>query len=174
MKSATKIISEFGQMGHPLGRSINRDEVPKLTTMLIQRLGLSKSELDFTPASLKLLENELLDLHQRMDLQSLSEEEIILLVREISAYIGEVMVLHAEGKWESLGTLWSTRVVIEGNIKVTKEGRRRITSSVAYSLGNLGAAALDIVSKGNTPPLYKTYLSAKRKTVKEELKNVRR
>ena len=88
MKSATRIISEFGQKGHPLGKSIRQEEVPELTTRLRQRLGLSESELDFTPDSLKRLEDELLELPQRMDLQSLSEEEIVHLVREISAYIG--------------------------------------------------------------------------------------
>jgi hypothetical protein len=45
---------------------------------------------------------------------------------------------------------------------------------VAFPLGAIGAAALDMVSVGKKPLLYRDYLSAKKKTVKEELKNDKR
>jgi len=131
---------------------------------------MSESELDITPASLKRLEDKLFEMTQENWRENYSEEEIVQFVREISAYVGEVLVLHAGCKWEPLGTLWSTHIVIEGDVKVTKEGRSRFVPLVAFPLGAIGAAALDMVSVGKKPLLYRDYLSAKKKTVKEELK----
>jgi hypothetical protein len=170
MKTITKIVSEFGQKGHPLGKSIYRDEVPSLISRLRQRLGMSQSELDLTPASLKSLEDKLFEKTQKKWGETYNEEEIVQFVREISAYVGEVLVLNAGCEWEPLGTLWSTHIVIKGNVKVTKEGRSRIVPSVAIPLGAIGATALEMVSAGQKPLLYKEYVSAKKKMFKEELK----
>ncbi len=172
METVTKIVSEFGRKGHPLGKSIYREDVPSLVFHLRQRLGMSDSELDLMPVSLKRLEEKLIEMSQDKWCETYSQEEIVQFVREISAYVGEVLVIHAECKWESLGTLWSTHLVIEGNVKVTKEGRSRFVPSVAIPLGAIGAVALDMVSVGKKPMLYREYLSAKKKSVKEELKNV--
>ncbi len=105
MKSALRIVSEFERKGHPLGKGISREEVPSLVSKLINRLGISDSELDYEPISLKRLEDKLSEFSQGADLQMYSEEEIVQLVREITAYLGEVLALHANGRWESLGTL---------------------------------------------------------------------
>lgn len=170
MTTATKLVSEFGRKGHPLGKSIYRDEVPSLVSQLRHRLGMSEAELDLTPASLKRLEDKLFELPHDKRIEVLSEDEIVQFVREIAAYIGEVLLVHAEGRWEPLGTLLSTKIVFEGNIKITKEGHKRTVPSMAFSLGNIGAAALDMISLGRRPLFYRDYLSAKKKTIKEELK----
>ncbi len=174
METVTKIVSEFGRKGHPLGKSIYREDVPSLVFHLRQRLGMSDSELDLTPVSLKRLEEKLIEKSQEKWSEIYSQEEIVQFVREISAYVGEVLVIHAGCKWEPLGTLWSTHLVIDGNVKVTKEGRSRFVPSVALPLGAIGAVALDMVSVGKKPMLYRDYLSAKKKSVKEELKNVKK
>jgi hypothetical protein len=171
MRTATKLVFDFARVEHPLGKSIYREEVPILASNLRQRLGMSESELDFTPSGLKRLEDRMFELSQKLDLGNLSDEDLVQFVREIAAYVGEVLVLHAEGRWETLETLWSTIIVFEGSIKLTKEGRKRMVSSVAFSLGNIGAAALDMITVGKKPLLYRDFLSAKKKTVKEELKN---
>jgi hypothetical protein len=124
------------------------------------------------PVSLKRLEEKLIEMSQKKWSETYSQEEIVQFVREISAYVGEVLVIHAGCKWKPLGTLWSTHLVIEGNVKVTKEGRSRFVPSVAIPLGAIGAVALDMVSVGKKPMLYREYLSAKKKSVKEELKIV--
>jgi hypothetical protein len=126
--------------------------------------------LDLTPVSLKRLEDKLFQKAQEKWRDTYSEEEIVQFVREISAYVGEVLVLNAGCEWKPLGTLWSTHIVITGNVKVTKEGRSRIVPSVATPLGAIGAAALDMVSAGQKPLLYKEYVIAKKKTVKEDIK----
>jgi hypothetical protein len=171
MRTATRLVFDFAREGHPLGKSIYREEVPILASELRQRLGMTESELDFTPASLKRLEDKLLELPQKTEIQNFSDEEIVQFVREVAAYVGEVLVLHAAGRWEPLGTLWSTHLVFEGDIRIIKEGRRRIAPSVAFSLGGIGVAAWDMISLGKKPNLYKDYQTAKKKMVKEELKS---
>lgn len=132
---------------------------------------MSEPELDFTPVSLKRLEDKLIELPQNADIQNFSDEEIVQLVREVAAYVGEVLVLHADGKWRPLKDLWSTHVVIEGDIRIIKEGQRRVAPSIAFSLGAIGTAAWDMISLGKKPSLYKDYQSARKKMVKEELKS---
>jgi hypothetical protein len=83
-----------------LGKSIHQKKVPILTSQLRQRLEMSEAELDFTPASLERLEDKLFELLQKIDIQTLTDEDIVQFVREISAYFGKVLVVHAEGNWE--------------------------------------------------------------------------
>lgn len=172
--TGTRIIFDFIKVGHPLGQIITREEVPSLASRLRRRLEMSESELDFSPTSLKRLENKLFELSQMTQTQNYSDEEIIQFIREIAAYVGEVLVLHADGKWRSLQDLWSTQVIFEGDIKITKEGRQRVAPSVVFSLGNIGAGVWDMISIGRKPHLYKDYLSGKKKKVKEELKTKKR
>ena len=169
MKSALRIVSEFERKDHPLGKSIYRGEVPLLVSQLIIRLGIPESELNYEPTSLKRLEDKLFELSLSVDLQIFSEEEIVQLVREITAYLGEVLVLHANGRWESLGTLLSTNVIVEGDIKIVKEGQRRVVPSVAFRPGFTGAGAWDMIIAGRKPILFREYVDAKKKTIKEEL-----
>lgn len=174
MRTATRIVFNFIREEHPLGRIINREEVQTLASKLGERLGMSEPELDFTPASLKRLEDKLIELPQKTEIQNFSDEEIVQLVREVAAYVGEVLVLHADGKWRPLKDLWSTHVVFEGDIRIIKEGRRRVAPSIAFSLGAIGVAAWDMISLGKKPNLYKDYQSAKKKIVKEQLDGAER
>lgn len=168
MKTATKIVSEFGKQGHPLGQSIKPEEASLLAHQLARLLGLNNSELDFSPKSLKLLEDKLVEFSQRVTLEALTEEEIVQMVREVSAYVGEVLVLHTQGKWATLGTLLGTEVVFEENIKLNKEGRTKIIPSIAFRIGFTGAAAVDMAFSGRKPILYRDYLNAKNKSIKED------
>ena len=169
MRTATKRVFEFARENHPLGKSILEEEAPQLVTSLLRRLALSTTELDFSPESLKLLEEKLVEWSQKNDINNFADAEIVQLVREIAAYVGKVLVLHAEGNWQPTGTLWGTQIIFEGNIKVMKEGRTRVVPSVAFSLGNIGATAVDMLKLGKKPLLYKDYLSARKKTIKERL-----
>jgi hypothetical protein len=171
MKTATRIVFNFIREEHPLGRIINREEVQALAFQLGVRLGMSETELDFTPTSLKRLEDKLIELPKKTDVQNFSDEEIARLVREVAAYVGEVLVLHAGGKWRPLKDLWSIHVVFEGDIRIIKEGRQRVAPSIAFSLGAIGASAWDMISLGRKPSLYKDYRNAKKKMVKEEFKS---
>ncbi len=171
MRTATKSVFDFARENHPLGKSILEEEAPQLTSSLRQRLAMSVADLDFSPASLKLLEEKLVELSQKDDINNYADTEIVQLVREIAAYVGKVLVLHAEGKWEPLGTLWGTQIIFEGKIKVVKEGTTRVVPSVAFSLGNIGATTVDMLRLGKKPILFRDYQSARKRTVKEQLSN---
>ena len=167
MKTATKIIFDFIRTQHPLSRGIEKEETPLLVGLLRKRLSLSEIELDFSPISLQRLEDKLSDSADTLKAKLIKEEEIIQIIREIAAYVGEVLVLNTNGKWQNLGDLWSTKVIFEGNIKITKAGNERTAQSIAFSLGNIGAGAWDMISLGRKPILYCDYLSAKKKTIIE-------
>ena len=138
-----------------------------LAIQLGQRLGLSDFELDLSPKSLRLLEDKLVEFSQSISLETLSEEDIVQMVREVTAYVGKVLVLHTQGRWVNLGTLLGTSVVIEGNIKMNKEGQTRIIPSIAFRIGFMGTAAVNMAFLGKKPILYKDYLYAKNKSIKE-------
>jgi len=169
MKTVTQIVSEYGRRSHPLGKSITHVEAPILATKLRRRLMMSEIELDLSPPSLQRLEKALFEHCQEKPLAVYSEEDLLLFVREIAAYVGEVLSLHTGGKWEPLGTLLGTRMIFEGNIKIVKEGHRRNAPSIAFSLGNIGAAALDMCFSGKKPLLYRDYLSARKRIFKEDV-----
>jgi len=167
MKTITQIVTEYGRDGHPLGKSINAEDVPLLVNQLRKRLVLTKHDLDLSPESLKRLENKLFEMPIDELNQGSNEEEIVQFVRELAAYVGEVLSKHAGGSWEPSGTLWSTRIVFEDGIKILKEGKMRLVPSVAFSLGNIASAALDMKILGKKPLLYRDYVSAKKKMLKE-------
>lgn len=169
MKSALKIVTEFEGKGHPLGMSISRAEVPKLAAQLRRRLGLSDYELNFTPLSLRRLEIRLLELSQTTDVNSFGEEDIVQLVRELTAYLSEILVLHANGRWETLGSLFGTSIIIEDTIKLEKEAQKRSLHSIAFRPGFTCAGAWDMIAIGKKPILYRDYLDAKRRSIKEKL-----
>jgi hypothetical protein len=169
MRTIAKIVTEYGQKNYPLGKCIYREEVPYLTSQLKQLLAIVDNKLNFTPESLIILEDKLFAWSKEVNIKSLEDDEIVEIVREVAAYYGEVLALYADGKWESRQTLWGTCIVIEGNVKVTKEGRNRIVPSVAVSLGNIGTVTLELIYQGKRFNLYKDFLRTKKKIFKEEI-----
>jgi len=169
MRTATRLVFDYQRENLPLGKNILEEEIPVLTSALRQRLGMSISDLDFSPTSLKRLEDVLVVYPQKVDFDKMSDDDIMQFVREIAAYVGKILVSHTRGKWEPLGTLWGTQVTFEGKIKITKEGRTRVVPSIAFSLGNIGSAAVDMMRLGKKPLLYRDYLSARKRFFKEDV-----
>jgi hypothetical protein len=171
MGPTERLIKEVARQGHPLGRSITVEEVPVLIEALRQRLGVSSKELDLSPSSLKLLEQRLIDLHQSMQKRGepFSDEELVCLVRQIAAYIGEVLVRHTGGEWAKAQTLWGTEVVFKGPWVVIK-GHKFVSSyPTHFIIGSEAASAWDEIAEGRKPNLYRTYREARAKRIKEHL-----
>jgi len=166
-----KLIKEFAQRGDPLGRSISIEEIPVLIEALRQRLHVSDKELDLSPASLKRLEQRLIDLYQSMQArgQVLSDEELVNLVREIAAYLGEVLVKHVGGRWGTAKTLWGTEVIIEGPWTVVKERQFISPYPTHFIIGDTAAWTWDAIIMGRKPDLYRIYREARAKQIKERL-----
>jgi len=170
MRTATRLANDYSGGDHPLGRSISIGEIPQLTASLRTRLGMSEVELDYSPASLKRLEDRLPEFSREFNpMENCSDEEILQIVREIGAYVGQVLVLHGKGEWESAESLWATYVTFKKKVQISKTTGIRQKPTVSLGLANIGAAALDRSCIGVKPILYKEYLDAKKKSFKEEL-----
>ena len=97
MSSRTQtLVIDFGRLGHPLGQAINPKEVPELIEALRQRLACTAQELDISPQSLGRLELGLIALHGAVQAgQTQTDEEgTVRLIREVTAYLGQVLVGH--------------------------------------------------------------------------------
>jgi len=167
-----KLIKEFAQRGHPLGRSIGVEEIPGLIEALRQRLSVSDKELDLSPASLKRLEQRLIDLYQSMQArgQVLSDEELVHLVREVAAYLGEVLVRHTGGKWRMLHSLYGSEITFDGPWRVVKgQETQTFLSGPVYTMGGEAAWAWDAIVMGRKPDLYRIYREVRAKRIKERL-----
>jgi len=174
MGPTEKLIKEFARNGHPLGNGVLLEEVPVLIEALRQRISASADELDLSPASLKRLEQYLYDLYQSMQDRglALSNDDLVQMVREIAAYIGEVLVRYAGGQWgkEPL-TLWSTEVIIDGPWEVIKDRRYVSPQPASFIIGGEAAWAWDLISTGKKPNLYRTFRDARSKRLRERLPN---
>jgi hypothetical protein len=84
-----KFIKELGKTNHPLGKPVREKEVDSLVQNLMTRLDLTRKELDFSPGSISKLEKALTLLRDRLVDNGilLHPDDIVLLVREITAYI---------------------------------------------------------------------------------------
>lgn len=170
MRTATRLANDYSGRDHPLGRSISIEEIPQLTASIRTRLGMSEVELDYSPDSLKRLEDRLLEFSREFNpMVNCSDEEILQIVREIGAYVGQVLVLHGKGEWESSGSLWATCVTFQKKVQSSKATGVWRMPTVSLGLANIGAAALDRSCIGIKPILYKEYLDAKKNSFKEEL-----
>jgi len=166
------LIKDFAHNRHPLGNGILLAEVPVLIETLRQRLSVSADELDLSPASLRKLVQYLYDLYQSIQDRglTLSNEDLVEMVREIAAYIGEVLVRNAGGRWgQESQTLWSTEVVIDGPWEVIKDRRYISPRPASFIIGGEAAWVWDVISTGKKPDLYRTYRDARSKRLRERL-----
>ena len=168
MKPTERLIFDLGRSRHPLGGAIRPEEVSGLIENLRNRLGASSKELNLSPSSLRRLEGKLVELYKKMP--NPSDEELVLLMREITAYTGEVLVIHAGGAWDPRDpTLWHTSIVINKPRERIKDGERYIVPSVNFVVGALAAWTWDAIPENGKPHLYQLYRETKSKRLREKL-----
>jgi hypothetical protein len=159
---------------HPLATPIHEEEVPNLIIGLRERLQTSEIDFDGSPASLRKLENALVRFYLEIKekKKTLPEDEnLIWFIRELAAYIGNVLVINAGGHWdlETSINLYSTHVCIEGAWKVTKERKTSSSEKVYFIIGGKGAYVWDQIISGQKPGLIRFWNSVKRKQLRETL-----
>jgi len=146
-----KLIIEFGRREHPLGRVIKAKEVPELIEALRQRLGCTAGELDLSPESLKRLEPRLIALHQAVQAGQvpMGEEEIVRLMRQVTAYLGQVMVVNLGGEWdERYSNLWASSVNIPLPVETIKGGEVHVSSGRGFAAAHTAAYFWDLIGTG--------------------------
>jgi hypothetical protein len=156
---------------HPLSNGILEEEIPDLIQQLRYRLNTSKQELNLSPKSLKDLSRHLLNYYQTkiQDGGSFSDEEILQIIRELTAYVGNVILLNSGGKWELVDNIYETEIRVDGPSKVRKGQDLRTYPSYGVALGWSMARGWDAVQLGIEPKLYSLYTAAISKNLKEKL-----
>jgi hypothetical protein len=172
MRYTQRLVMELSIRGDPLVRSILEIEIPELIDNLRQKLELSQIELDLSPKSLSILSRGLLSYYQffkQQDHISL-EEETIKIVREITAYFGDVILKNFGGEWLTVGSLQDTAIEFEGRTETIKGNEIRSYSRRIILIGPVAIGTWDAVLLGIEPNLYEGYQKLTAIRVKEDLK----
>jgi hypothetical protein len=168
-RTAHRIKAQLEQEGHPLARLLTAAEMPGLIEGLRTRLGCSVEELDLSPESLIRLEDHLVTLYEMTDKgQALTDVDLMRLIREVAAYLAQVLLLHGDGEWLE-GPRFSGQCVT-----IKWPGG----SQVLYCVGNTAASFWDALDR---PPerreslerLYKDierYQKAKKRATRKRAK----
>jgi hypothetical protein len=156
--SAQLLIIEYGEKNKSLGKGIDREEVSDLVNKLKERLEISEIELDFSPQSLQVLDNALARYIKNLKDHPLSEDETVMFSREISAYIGEVLLSHTKSVWDTGRMLGETKLIVESNKNYNDVQKKKVSPKVIIRIGGLGAMILDLALSGNETNLYRIYL----------------
>ncbi len=170
MKPTERIIFELGHQKNPLGRPIKPEEVQELVEGLRTRFNCSSLELDLSPKSLKTLEQKQIEFKRSLDSEGnlLSDQELALFIRQVAAYIGEVLVRHMGGYWNPIDpTLFNASVIINGDWEITEDGEKFTTKSMAMVVGWWAASAWDDIIMNNRPNLYNKYKRETNKRVRD-------
>ena len=170
------LIIDFGKRGHHLGLAIRKEEVPSLIEALRQRLGCTPEELDLSPESLKRLEKQLVYLHQAIESGQVvaSDEDIVCLIREVAAYLGQVIVVNLGGEWEEqVHTLWISYVRSPLPVETLKGKEVRYSSTRALAVGATVAYFWDLIGTGKEKGfLMKEYKAMTQKRWRETTKGL--
>lgn len=170
------LIIDFGEQGHPLGKAIRPEEVPELIEALRRRLGCTEEELDLSPESLKRLESRLITLHQEIESGKVvaSDEDIVRLIREVAAYLGQVMVINLQGRWaEPRNILWANHVIVPLPVEVIKGKEISASPDRGLPVAVYAAYFWDLIRIGKAKGfLWRTYKMMTKKRWRETTKGL--
>lgn len=171
------LLIDFFERGHPLGRAIRSEEAPKLVEALRQRLGCTPEELDLSPGSLKRLEQLLIALHQAIESGQvlMSDNDLVSLIREVAAYLGEVMVVNLGGKWDDeCIPVWISNVSIPLPVETIKGKEVRFSSTRGFPAVHIAAYFWDLIRIGKAKGfLWREYKAMTKKRWRETAKGLK-
>jgi hypothetical protein len=172
MDNIEKIMYDFQNKGHPLGKGYSECEISDLVSCLKQRLNVIDDVLDLEPKSLNTLAKLLLDYYQKMTENGhiFSDEEVAQVVREIAAYIGKVILIHTKSVWIFDAEKFSyTRLDIDTPTIGKKGNYTKYSSSRSIFLAYPASRTWSAIQMGIEPKLYNLYKTAVSKVIKEKL-----
>lgn len=168
-----QLIKEFGRKDHPLARTIMVEEVPMLVEALRKRLECTSLELDLSPRSLKILERRLTALKhtvQRGDV-TMDDEETLRLMREVAAYLGQVMVANLGGKWDLFPGLWPTSISVPIPVETIKGDEVHFTPTRGFAAAHHAAYFWDTIGTGKEKGVFqKAYKMMTQRRWREQLR----
>jgi hypothetical protein len=149
--STGQLIREFEKREHPLACAIEAKEVPKLIESLRERLECTARELDLSPESLKMLEQRLIVLKQTVQTEhiGMDDEETMHLMREVIAYLSQVLVVNLGGEWDRRRPyLWPTPISVPIPVETIKGDEVHITPTRGFVAADNAAYFWDIIGTG--------------------------
>jgi len=153
MGPTERLIAALARAQDPLASGIGPDQVPTLVDHLTRRLLAGEDDLDFSPASLRRLGILLERFHSDAEAKGarLPDDDTARLVREVAAYLGEVLVRDAGGKWRKGETLDATYLEFPGPAQGLKNGELRTYPAKAINAANIAASTWDAILAGVKP-----------------------
>jgi hypothetical protein len=165
------LIDRLAKQGHPAVGALDPDDVATLVAQLRIRLEDDGTVLDLSPASLRRLEYRLVEFHTQLSSRgaTLSDEQVVRLVRELTAYMGSVLVTHLGGAWQQdAPNLMRTSVYFDGPFTIVKDRHFVSPVGVNFVLGWEAAWTWDQVVDGKPIALYKLYRQARSRVIREQ------
>lgn len=170
------LLIDFFEQGHPLGRAIRSEEAPRLVEALRRRLGCATEELDLSPGSLKRLEQHLIALHHAIEngQVSMSDEDLVSLIREVGAYLGEVMVVNLGGHWDDeCIPVWISNVSVPLPLKTIKGKEIRFSPDRGFPAVHIAAFFWEFIRVGKAEGfLWEQYKLMTQKRWRETIKGL--
>jgi hypothetical protein len=166
------LLNRLSRQGHPWARGFERSEIPTLIEAVRVRFAKSDAELDLSPSSLRRLERYLAEYHSSTHGlgRNLADEELVNLIREVTAYVGETLVRSTDAHWkENLATLFFVSLRVDGPWKTTKETTFTSNHPATYVLGSIVASAWDLIASSKKPRLHQLYDEIQKKHMTERL-----
>lgn len=164
-----KTIFDHIRNEQPIASVILRDSTIELYQDLLCRIGATKNDLDFSIESLKNLEKCVIDYHQKLQ-SDIDDSSTMTLIRELSAYIGEVLVRNTSGQWVNRSNdIWGTYVRYEEKWLVIKGNKKKYVPAISFPLPDLAASLWQDVIDRKPPTLHRVVKTIERKKTKEDL-----
>ena len=172
MKRMQDVIFYNYKNKNPLTQGITEDEVRKLASDLGKRLSWSGKQIEPSEESLAQLFNELVSYHNQLSSHgySFSENEHLLIVREITAYIGYTVLHFKGGEWNNPGGLLDVGIKFSGDFESMKGNKVTKSTIRVENLGYLTAGIWDGVLMGINIDITEYYKAFAKKRIKETLK----
>jgi hypothetical protein len=145
------LVRQYARAGHPLGRPIDPKEVAELVTALRRRLECTSQELDLSPPSLARLESRLIALHCSIQAghTQMDEVDTVRLMREITAYLGQVLVTNLGAQWEAESiSLWPSMLWVAMPIEVVKGREVHVSSTRGFVAADNATYFWDLIGTG--------------------------
>jgi hypothetical protein len=150
---------------------LSSDEVPGLIAQLTRRPGAVGTRLDLSPESLRLLEGSLVKIVSSWtkEPEGVPEDDVVRLVREVAAYLAEVLILHAKATFDEglRANLLDTGLSIPGPWIVMKDTTFVSPGRALFTPGSSAASAVHNAWEGKRQALYETFRSAVSKRLRE-------
>jgi hypothetical protein len=165
------LVFENYKHGQSLAQGIREDEIDDLVHRFRLRMPESANELDLSSESLMNLHNTLLHYCQLTNAEnhSFSDDENVQIVREITAYLGGVVLINKGGQWDNPGGLLNVGIRFIGDFEAVKGKQVKKYSSSIENLGYLAAGIWDGALMGIDIDIMQYYKKFSQKRVKEHL-----